>query len=203
MWRTSSRRCPGGLERYRPRLRYFLLDAGRIAESKLESSRNLAAALFQLERSRAPVDVQRILVALSDVLKEPEHLELNRAFTVWINRVLLPSRMPGVAIPEVANLQEVRSMLLEMDWTREWRQKGFEEGLEKGLEEGLEKGLEEGLEKARRELRNALLRRLALRFGPVSDGVRERLEAIDSMETLGDLLAESAVAPSLAALGLT
>src|SRR5690606_20347039 len=40
---------PGGLETYRPRLRYFLLDEGRYAESELAPLRNLAATLFRLE----------------------------------------------------------------------------------------------------------------------------------------------------------
>jgi hypothetical protein len=177
---------PGGLEWYRPHLRYFLLDVGRIAESRLESSRNLETALFQLERSRTPGDVQRVLLALSEVLKEPEHAELLRAFSIWISRVLLPSRMPGAVIPEMANLQEVRTMLLDIDWTREWVEKGSEQAHREDLA----------------ILRNSLLRRLTLRFGPVSDSVRERIEAIDSMEVLADLLAESAVAPSLSALGL-
>jgi hypothetical protein len=193
---------PGGLERYRPHLRYCLLDEGRIAESRLESLQNVTAALFRFERSRGPADVQQVLVALSEWLKEPEHAELRRAFTIWLVQVLLPARMPGVAVPEVATLQEVRLMLAEMDWTREWRQKGFEEGLEQGREQGLE----QGREKTRREdlsaLRRVLLRRLEMRFGPVPEEVRGRIESIDSIERLVELAAESAVASSLSALGL-
>ena len=40
---------PGGLERYRPCLRYFLLDEGRFTEDDLAPLRDLAAALFRLE----------------------------------------------------------------------------------------------------------------------------------------------------------
>lgn len=43
---------PGGLERYRPGLRYCLLDEMRLARSELESVRNLAAALFRLRSAR-------------------------------------------------------------------------------------------------------------------------------------------------------
>jgi hypothetical protein len=42
---------PGGLERYRPCLRYFLLDEGRFTEDDLAPLRNLAAALFRLEEA--------------------------------------------------------------------------------------------------------------------------------------------------------
>ena len=40
---------PAGLDRYRPHLRYLLLDEGRYADSELAPLRNLAAALFRLE----------------------------------------------------------------------------------------------------------------------------------------------------------
>ena len=62
---------PGGLGRYRPHLRYFLLDEGRFTEADLAPLRNLAAALFRLENSRTPGEVQRVLGALIDWLKSP------------------------------------------------------------------------------------------------------------------------------------
>ncbi len=71
---------PGGLEQYRPRLRYCLLDEAQIADSELESLRNLAAALFRLEKSRGPEDIQRILTALIEWLQEPGLAELRRSF---------------------------------------------------------------------------------------------------------------------------
>jgi hypothetical protein len=131
-------------------------------------------------------------MALAEWLKEPEHAELQRAFASWLARVLLPSRLPGVTVPEVGNLQEVRTMLAdsEIDWTREWREQGLQQGQEETRHEDL------------RVLREALLRRLGMRFGPVPDSVRERLDAIDSIERLADLIAESVEAPSLGALGL-
>ncbi len=52
---------PGGLETYRPRLKYFLLDEGRYADSELAPLRNLVAALFRMENSRTPQDVERAL----------------------------------------------------------------------------------------------------------------------------------------------
>jgi predicted transposase/invertase (TIGR01784 family) len=96
---------PGGLERYRPRLRHALLDEMRMADSELESLRNLAAALFRLEKSRGPEDIQRVLTALVEWLREPGLEELRRSFTHWVLRVLLPSRVRGISIPEADNLQ--------------------------------------------------------------------------------------------------
>lgn len=55
---------PGGLERYRPQFRYFLLDEGRFSDAELASLRNLSAALFRLENSRTPHDIEQVLAAL-------------------------------------------------------------------------------------------------------------------------------------------
>jgi hypothetical protein len=39
---------PGGLELYRPRLAYLLIDEGRYTEEQLAPMHNVAAALFRL-----------------------------------------------------------------------------------------------------------------------------------------------------------
>lgn len=71
---------PGGLGRYRPALRYLLIDEGRYAEGELAPLRNLAAALFRLENSRTPQDMERVLEALVEWLKMPEQTSLRRTF---------------------------------------------------------------------------------------------------------------------------
>ncbi len=75
---------PGGLEKYLPRLRYLLLDEGAIDESPQLSLRNLAAALFRLEKSREPEGMREVVSALVEWLKASEQTGLRRAFTVWI-----------------------------------------------------------------------------------------------------------------------
>ncbi len=161
---------PGGMERYRPRLRYCLLDEMRMVDSELESLRNLAAGLFRLEKSRGPQDLQRVLAALTEWLREPGLEELRRSFALYLVRSLLPARVPGIEIPEATDLQEVKSMLAErvMDWTQQWKQEGLEEGLQKALA----------------EVRAALVRELERRFGPLPEKVRRRVEAITSLEDL-------------------
>jgi hypothetical protein len=167
--------APGGLERYRPRLRYLLLDEGRYADSELAPLRNLAAALFRLENSRTPQDVEHVLAALVDWLKAPEQASLGRAFTVWLKRVLLPGRMPGVKFDNLNELQEVKSMLAErvIEWTEEWQRQGLERGLGLGRREGRREGRQEG-EAA------MLLRLLERRFGTVDEALRQRLQAADA-----------------------
>ena len=130
---------PGGLEIYRPRLSYLLIDEGRYTEEQLAPLHNVAAALFRLENSRTPTDVQRVVVALVAWLHEPAHASLRRAFTVWLRRVLLPARLPTVSIPEVQDLGEVQTMLAErvIEWTQQWKEEGLREGRREGLQEGL------------------------------------------------------------------
>ena len=50
-----------GLEPYRPRLLYHLVDEARLKLHSLQGVRNLAEALFQLEQSRTPEDIIRVL----------------------------------------------------------------------------------------------------------------------------------------------
>ena len=135
---------PGGLARYCPRQRYLLLDEGRVDEREPLAMRNLVAALFRLEKSREPSEVREMVGALGTWLHAPEQIGLRRAFTVWIKRVLLPGRLPGVRVPEVTDLQEVESMLAErvVEWTEQWKREGLEQGLEQGRREMLGKLIE-------------------------------------------------------------
>lgn len=177
---------PGGLEQYRPRLRHALLDEMRMADSELESLRNLAAALFRLEKSRGPEDIQRVLTALIEWLREPGLEELRRSFTQWLQRVLLPSRVRGVKIPELADLQEVKSMLAEnsMSWSDRWEQEGREKGLQNSLEEA----------------RSVLLQDLERRFGPLPEAVRRRVGSTTSIKELTELSIRAGAATSLSDL---
>lgn len=153
---------PAGLAPYCPHLRYLLLDEGAVDESEALAMRNLAAALFRLEKSRAPQDLRAMVGALVAWLQAPEQVGLRRAFTVWIKRVLLPARLPGVELPEVVDLQEVETMLSErvLEWMEQWKQEGVEEGRQEGE-------------------RRVLQRQLARRFGPLPDGVASRLGQAD------------------------
>ncbi len=205
---------PGGLELYRPRLRYCLLDEMRMADSELESLRNLAAAMFRLEKSPGPEDARRILGAAMEWLREPGLEGLRRSFTHWVLRGLLPSRVRGVRFPELADLEEVRSMLAEraMSWSDRWEQEGMEKGIKKGIEKGIEQGIEQGIERGIEQgsskgsnrglaqARGVLLRDLERRFGPLPEEVRRRVEAVASIEDLTELSIRAGAASSLADL---
>ncbi len=162
--------APSGLDRYRPRLSYLLLDEGRYADSELAPLRNVAAALFRLENSSTPQEVGQVLAALVEWLKAPGQDSLRRAFTVWLKRVLLPGRMPGVDFENLNELQEVKSMLAErvIEWTEEWEQ----QGMQKGMQQGMQKGEA-----------TLLLRLMERRFGSVDEAMRHSLQTADA-ETL-------------------
>lgn len=147
---------PGGLTRYRPELTYLLLDEGAIVAGPdwSDRTRNVVAALFRLEHNRDEQDLLGVLSTLVEWLKGPEQTALRRAFVVWIRRVLLPNRAPGVELPEFNDLQElheVHDMLAERmkKWPERWEQKGREEALQEA---------EARIEAAKREIANNLIK---------------------------------------------
>ncbi len=129
-------------------------------------------------------------------VRRSDALELERAFTVWLKRVLLPARVPGVEIPEVADLTEVRTMLAERvkQWTLQWKQEGLQEGLQEGRQEGLQKGRQEGRREGLQQGEARVLERLLIqRFGPLPPWALEKLHAagVERLERWADRLLEA------------
>jgi predicted transposase/invertase (TIGR01784 family) len=181
---------PGLLRDYTPQLKYLLLDEGAIDESAPLALRNLVAALFNLEKSRAPDNLGRVIASLVEWLCEPEQAGLHRAFVIWIKRVLLPGRMPGIDLSELSDLLEIKTMLAEtvIEWTQQWKQQGLEQGLVEGKLEGKLEGKADVLEHL-----------LTKRFGTLSDDIRARLEnaTAEQLELWADRILD---APTLAAI---
>jgi len=176
---------PRALERYRPQVRYLLIDEGRYAASELAPLRNLVAALFRLENSRSDGEVLAVVRSLLEWLTRPEQASLRRAFVVWINRVIL-RRSPGGSMKGAEDLQVMGTLIeARMD---EWEQNWLRQGLERGLEEGLRKGEAQ------------LLHRLLLRrFGALPDWVEARLQEASpaQLERWADRLLEARSLESL------
>lgn len=87
--------------------------------------------------------------------------------------------------------REARTMF--MTWSERMEAKGWQRGLEEGIEQGLEKGREQGID----QIRHILLRQLSLRFGPLSARVRQRVNAIRSVDRLTRIAEQVLVARSL------
>ena len=169
-------RVPGGLEGYCPTLRYLMLDERRHGDKYSQNTQNLVSALFALESSRSPADLEVVLKNLVTWLQRPEQVSLRRSFTVWLKRVLLPTRVRGVNFESLNDLQEVRGMLSERvdDWTQNWKEQGIEEGRKIGLELGRREGRQEG------EVL-LLMRQIEQKFGAEAlDACRKRIEAADA-----------------------
>lgn len=157
---------PGGLAKYRPDLRYLLLEEQSYNDNNLPAH-NLVSAVFSLEQSQYPEDIRRVVVNLIAWLKMPEQDTIRRAFTVWIRRTLLPARLPGQKLPEINDLMEVETMLAERvkEWTKEWKEEGIQQGMQ-----------------LTRQILNQLLKG---KFGQIPPEIELRLERADEKQLLG------------------
>ena len=208
---------PGGLEVYRPHLRYALLDEMQVPDLE-ESERNVAAALFRLEKSR---DVERFRREVGRMAADPDLDPGVRASVyTWLTQVLLPARFPEWSPAEARSLEEAQTMLAERvkEWTREWKQEGLQEGRKEGRKEGLQKGRKEGLQEGQqkglqegrqkglqegaRAFQDFLLSEMAERFGPVPEPIRRRVEETQDLDELKKLGKRLLAAAFLSDLGL-
>jgi hypothetical protein len=175
---------PGGLKSYRPQLRYTLIDETRIPEMELEAERNLAAALFRLEKSQGEEEVVRGMAEMAARLVEASDEGLRRSVEIWLKRVLLPTRFPGLHVPEAGDLQEIQAMLAEraLEWTRQWKEEGRQEGVH--------------------SLQQVVLSQLEQRFGLVPEEVRQRVEGLHDLDALTGLAKRILLVSSFDELGL-
>jgi hypothetical protein len=161
---------PGGLEKYRPHLRYFLIDEGKYENLDTLPLQNLVTAIIRLENTRTLENEQavaeaiaNVLNVLMDLLKGSEFVQLRRDIVTWLLRVLLPKNVPNVEIPEVVELQEMKTMLYErmQNWYRTAETKGEARGEAKILVHMLEK-----------------------KFGVLPASLRTRIDHLDSEDIL-------------------
>lgn len=173
-----------GLERYRPRMHYLLLDERRYDEAALNGVQGLAQALFRLERSQNPEAMVEVLAALVAWLDAPGNGELRRAFAEFLRQVLLPARLPGVELPVMTELSEVKAMLSERvkEWTEQWKQQG--------LQQGLQQGRQEEREASRQREADLILRQIQRRVGVIPAMLANRVRELplERIESLGDAL---------------
>ena len=135
---------PVSLAAYRPRLRYFLLDEGRVSEESLNQPDNAIARLVEIERLLNPEDLAPLIEKLKNQLNAPQNTELRRAFTVWINRVVLKRFEPLTNLPELHDLPEVQEMIEER--IDAWKQNLVQQGVLQGIQQGIQKGVLQGIQ---------------------------------------------------------
>jgi predicted transposase/invertase (TIGR01784 family) len=156
---------PASLAAYRPQLRYFLLDEGRVPEEDLEAD-NAIASVVRLERSNSPQEIEQVVGQLAKRLQADRHRELRRALTVWINRVVLRRFKLKDEEPPLQDLQEIHHMISERveRWTEQWLQQGVQQGMQQGQAQSLR-------------------RLLSRRFGPLPEKIESQI-GIANLEQL-------------------
>jgi len=182
-----------GLEPYRPRLPYHLVDEARLKLHPVTQVRNLAEALFRLERSRTPGDIAEVLRALGELLQGAEMQQLRRTITLWV-RLLLRRKAPTANIHELDHIDDLLETPTMLEQTIErWFEEATRKGLQMGLQEGEQKGKLEGKLEGRQEgklegrqegLARAVALQVQLRFGTVPPWAQARLDAADEAQLL-------------------
>lgn len=171
--------APQGLQAFQPAMEYLLLDE-RTLLKKAQGMENLASAVFQLEFSTTPADMQRVLRELATWVEVSAPSSLRRSlyrFTVkWLNK-----RAPNNYPDAIENLEENITMLAQRveQWEKDILQEGRQEGLEMGLLLLLEK-----------------------RFGPVSEA-HQNIIAEASPDQLNAWLIKTLDATSVSDVFLT
>ena len=173
-----------GLEPYRPKLLYHLVDEARLKLHPLAQMRNLAEALFRLERSRTPADIAQVLAALGQLLQGDGAQPLRRTITVWV-RLLLRRRAPKASIEEIDTINDLLegTAMLEQTIGR-WFDEATLKGVKQGMEQGRQEGMEQGIQKGRHTLARVLALQVQLRFGGVPEWVSTRLQDAKEEEML-------------------
>jgi hypothetical protein len=180
------------------RFRYYLFSLqGSRAEDYLACDQPLAWALAALMRPESLSRAEHKMACLQRIASS--RVRGLRRFLL-VNCVETYLQLEGRDAEELRALQarseEVRAMGgRRLTWAEQFEEKGWHKGVEKGIEVGVEMGMEKGA-------RQTLLRLLAFRFGPLPDEVKERVEAIHSVERLNELADQILVARSLEEMGL-
>jgi len=175
---------PGLVERFKPHMRYLLIDENAYSEAQLKPLKNLVAAVFRIEHPASPAAVGNLIGLLDDWLVDRP--DLKRMFAVWIRATLMRNRKYRIVLPEIDDLQEIKVMLSER--VAQWAQEYKLEGQIKGRLEGRLEGEAAVLE-----------RQLVKRFGPLGDDTRARLNTatLDQLERWAERILD---APALAAV---
>jgi len=175
---------PPGLRHYLPRLRYLLLDEGRLDLDRPELAGNPIAALFQFEAAKTSENFPLLSQKLRDLLSREKDPEFRRTLNNWFIS-LVQRTFPGAIISETMDLLEV-PMLEETvrEWEKQIRREERREGEIMGV-------------------RKLLLQQMTLRFGRLPAGIRPKVEAISSAQELRKLARKVLSVKTLEEMGLS
>lgn len=188
-------KVPVFLAPLQPKMRYLLIDEGaQSADTLARLPRNLVAAIFQLEQPQTLEAVQTIVAEVESATRSPEYATARRLIAIWLRAALRRNRKSPILLPELDDLQELKSMLSQRieKWAKEFQAEGERKGRAMGVEEGRQEGRLEGQARV-------LERLLTRRFGDLPAWVRERLDS--AIEAQLESWTEAVLdAPSLTAI---
>jgi Putative transposase, YhgA-like/Domain of unknown function (DUF4351) len=190
---------PDSLKAYRPHMKYFVLDEGRVPEDQLPEN-NLVTGIVRIERVTGPRELVEVLTPIKLVLELPQNREVKKAVGAWIQSLIIPRieqlKKQALARGEVVEpdpppttlhtITELQDMLSEQldSWERDVASKalllGEQRGMLLGEQRGKLEGKLEGLLAGKFEAQSYTLRRLlSRRFGVLSPGVSAQIAAAD------------------------
>ena len=157
---------PEGLEGLQVSHRYLLLDVRRL--QRLDASAgNRVEALFQLERSEKPEDLDRFVAMVQDLFPGEGYDDFKRAIIGWAHHVMQKA-LPDERLPEPDSVQEMLQANV-LPWGEQKRAEGHAEGRAE----------------QRKELEELLVKMARSRFGDaVAQKLSGRLASEQSTEYL-------------------
>ncbi len=170
---------PASFAKYVPSMRYCLIDEKRWPLEDLEALLdNVVAGISRVEKSLD--DLVSMVSRFNEWLDQPGQSTLRRDILAWLTKVVFPTQLPSIDIPELSDLDEFQTYVeVEMQtWPEQWNAEGREEGFRLGLQEGIELG---------RQIAGgvAILRRMMERkFGGVSERVEKHFSTASADQLL-------------------
>jgi predicted transposase/invertase (TIGR01784 family) len=189
------------LSAFVPDFRYLVCDLSHDDLSKLQGQATLQVAVrllkYILHREFAE-RLPEIAAFFQKVLTQPDGLGYLETVLKYIAQST--DKLDDTTLQTVVQraLPELGDTLMPTI-AETWEKRGLEKGLERGLERGLEKGLERGRQEEIGRAHGNILTILELRFGTVPRALSKRINALDDVATLTNLLTQAATVNSLEA----
>jgi hypothetical protein len=177
-------KAPGTLSRYRPSMRYMLIEVRDLEESRLRAARNYVAQIFHIERSDNFGEAYVLASVLMSWFSKggPQQESLKRAVHIWLQRVQKPGKIQIDDALLGAPIEELEPMLRESlkrqadELIARGRLQGREEGIDLGLQKGREEGREEGVLVGEAEV---LRRQCERKFGALTSSLVDQIGSAD------------------------
>lgn len=115
------------LERYMPSMEYLLINIGVIKQEIINELPTSVASIFEIARIEELDHISYVYEKYRDWLLHPNQNRIRRIFIMFFNRMLRSLHVDGSEFKEIRELEEVGSMLCDIDtWPEKWMQMGMD-----------------------------------------------------------------------------